>query len=80
MLKHIVQGMAMFSDLLILAATLGLIYACLTTGSLFLIIVSAIMLRLTYDTWKSQGGFIAWTKSGRTAFSTGWDKIMSGGS
>ena len=74
-MKYLVQIMAMFSDILILAASLSLLYYTITHPSLLMVCITLFMLAMTYDTWKSQGGLIAWTKKGRTAFFKNWDEI-----
>ena len=77
-MKHIVQITAMVSDVLIIGFAIALIYSCFKIGSGALWIISIILLLGAYHTWKEQGGFIAWTKEGRTNFYEGWDKITKG--
>ena len=74
-MKYLVQGMAMLSDVMIILAALSLSYYAYTTGKGIFYGISFVLLLLTYKTWKDQGGFIAWTKEGRKAFFTNWDKI-----
>jgi len=75
-MKYIVQIMAMVSDIVIGAACISMIYYTITHPSVFMIILSLFLLGATYNTWKEQGGFIAWTRKGRKNFSKNWDDIM----
>lgn len=74
-MKYLIQGMAMLSDVMLIVAAFGLIYYAYITGNVLLWGIAIILLLLSYNTWVSQGGFIAWTRSGRNAFFTNWDKI-----
>ena len=75
-MKHLLQIMVMFSDLLILAASIYLLYYTITNPSFYMVIVTIILLAMTYRTWVKQGAFLAWTKKGRANFSKNWDDIM----
>ncbi len=75
-MKCLVQFMAMLSDVMLIAAAIGLSYYAYIRGNVILYVISFILLSLSYNTWKSQGGFIAWTKKGRKAFFTEWDKMV----
>lgn len=78
-MKYIMQITVMCSDILMIGFAMALIYSCFKTGSGALWIISVILLSGAYTTWKKQGGFIAWTKEGRTNFYEGWDKITKEG-
>ena len=75
-MKYLVQIMAMLSDIIIAVACVSLLYYTITHPSLLLILITIFMLAMTYNTWKSQGGLIAWTRKGRTAFFKNWDDIV----
>lgn len=74
-MKYLVQIMAMLSDVIIGVAVMTLLYFAYRTGSVLFWFFSIILLLLTFNTWRSQGGFIAWTKKGRQSFFREWDKI-----
>ena len=74
-MKYLVQGMAMLSDVMLIIAAIGVSYFAYTQANIILYIISIILLLLSYNTWKSQGGFIAWRKKDRKAFMTNWDEI-----
>lgn len=74
-MKYLIQMMAMLSDVLIILAVIGLLYGLIGVSNLLLWVLGALLLLTTYKIWKSQGGFIAWTKQGRKAFFKNWDEI-----
>lgn len=74
-MKYLIQMMAMLSDVLIILAVIGLLYGLIGVSNLLLWVLGALLLLSTYKIWKSQGGFIAWTKQGRKAFFKNWDEI-----
>lgn len=78
-LKWFLQIGAMFSDLLIIGFSIGLIYGCIQTKSLLLWCIAIFALLMTYGIWKEQGGFIAWRKGSWKNLNEGWDKIKAEG-
>ena len=77
-MKHVIQIVVMATDLLLMAAGGVLLYSCFITKNPFLWFVSIIILCGAYRTWKDQGGFMAWTKEGRSSFYDNWDEITKG--
>jgi len=78
-LKWFLQIGCMTGDLLLIAAGCVGIYTVITIPSLLLKIIIALLMLGAYRTWKDQGGFMAWRKESRQAFSKNWDKIMEEG-
>jgi len=74
-MKYLVQGMAMLGDIMLIVAAISMICFAFKSGNLLLWGISIVLLLLSYNTWKSQDGFIAWRKKDRKAFMTNWDEI-----
>ena len=53
-MKYLMQGMAMFSDVLIVLAAIGLFYGMVKIGNPFLGLIGIFLLLMTYRTWKDQ--------------------------
>lgn len=78
-MRYLVQYMTMFCDLLLVGAGGYGVYLVFTVPILLVKFIIIVVLLGSYSTWKKQGGFIAWTKEGRTNFYEGWDKITKEG-
>jgi len=74
-MKFLIQMMVMFGDVLIVLAAIVLFYFIFKMGSVLFALLAAVLLLMTYRTWKDTGGFIAWTKKGRKSFFENWDKL-----
>lgn len=74
-MKFLIQMMVMFGDVLIVLAAIVLFYSIFKMGSVLFALLAAVLLLMTYRTWKDTGGFIAWTKKGRKAFFENWDEL-----
>jgi len=74
-MKYLVQIMVILGDIMLIVAAISMICFAFKSGNLLLWGISIILLLLSYNTWKSQDGFIAWTKKGRKAFYKNWDEI-----
>jgi len=75
-MKWVTQIIVMLSDILIIIGSLFVIYAAYTAKSIAFWILAVIVIWLAYDTWKKQGGFIAWKE--RKSFMRNWDKHHRG--
>jgi len=73
LLKWAIQITAMLGDLMLLAACMVMIYHTLKVGSLLLAVITIILIFMSYNAWKSQGGLIAWRN--REQFMRNWDKL-----
>jgi len=74
-LKWGIQVSTMLTDIIIILVAIGLVYETIVIGSIPIYVISASLLVLGYLTWKSQGGFIAWTS--RKKFSDNFYKIYN---
>jgi hypothetical protein len=78
-MKWLIQIMVMFGDLMLLLVSGTLVYCTIKSPSLFMIILSTVLIGLAFSVWKETGGIMAWTKKGRSEFSKGYDDIMKDG-
>jgi len=67
------QILVMMSDIAIIVAVVVIASYAIAMHSLLFAAIAAVSIKLTYETWRSQEGFIAWTH--RKQFMENWKKI-----
>jgi len=73
MFGYMIQVFAAISDVIILAMAVILLSYAMVSGDILIIVGSIGLVLAAYETWKSQGMFIAWTHSKQ--FISNWKKM-----
>ena len=72
-MKWTIQIMVMAGDIGLLIAAIVITIFAIKSSSLFVAVISLVVVLAAYNTWKSQGGLIAWKE--RKQFMHNWEEM-----